>query len=66
MLGIGLLGTLVADRLHFGMGMHTGLAIVAGAFLIGAALPTQCAQRPADGLSAGTSLPISPSQESTG
>lgn len=65
-LGIGLLGTLVADRLQFGMGMHTGLAIVAGAFLIGAALSTQCARRPADRLQTGTSLPISPSQESTG
>jgi len=47
-LGIALLGTLVADKAHFMTGMHVALAIVAGTFLIGAALAALCAKRPAE------------------
>jgi DHA2 family methylenomycin A resistance protein-like MFS transporter len=45
-LGVALLGTLIADKAHFITGMHTDLAIVSGAFLLGAALSVMCAGRP--------------------
>jgi DHA2 family methylenomycin A resistance protein-like MFS transporter len=45
-LGVALLGTLIADKARFGTGLHTALAIVAGTFLIGAVLSRLCAGRP--------------------
>jgi len=45
-LGVALLGALIADKAHFTRGMHTALAIVAGTFLLGAVLATLCARRP--------------------
>jgi DHA2 family methylenomycin A resistance protein-like MFS transporter len=45
-LGIALLGTLIADTRDFSSGMHPALGIVVGAFLIGAALSALCAARP--------------------
>jgi DHA2 family methylenomycin A resistance protein-like MFS transporter len=45
-LGVALLGALIADRAHFTTGMHAALAVVAGTFLVGAALATRCARRP--------------------
>jgi DHA2 family methylenomycin A resistance protein-like MFS transporter len=44
-LGIALLGTLIADEVHFSTGMHTALAIVTGTFLLGAVLSAFCARR---------------------
>jgi DHA2 family methylenomycin A resistance protein-like MFS transporter len=49
-LGIALLGTLVADEEHFITGMHAALAIVAGTFLIGAVLASLCARRPVEAI----------------
>jgi len=45
-LGVALLGALIADKVHFTTGMHTALAIVAGTFLVGAVLASLCARRP--------------------
>jgi DHA2 family methylenomycin A resistance protein-like MFS transporter len=45
-LGIALLGTLIADKVHFVTGMHTALAIVTGTFLLGAVLAALCSNRP--------------------
>jgi DHA2 family methylenomycin A resistance protein-like MFS transporter len=47
-LGIALLGTLIANKAHFISGMHIALAIVAGSFLVGAALSALCAKRPVE------------------
>lgn len=52
-LGIALLGTLIAGRAHFSTGMHTALAIVTGTFLLGAALSALCARRPLQAGAAG-------------
>jgi DHA2 family methylenomycin A resistance protein-like MFS transporter len=45
-LGVALLGALIADRARFTAGMHTALAIVTGTFLLGAVLAALCARRP--------------------
>jgi MFS transporter, DHA2 family, methylenomycin A resistance protein len=45
-LGIALLGTLIAGKAHFISGMHTALAIVAAAFLLGVALAALSGRRP--------------------
>lgn len=45
-LGVALLGTFIADKVHFSTGMHAGLAIVAAAFLAGAVLASFTAGRP--------------------
>jgi len=48
-LGVALLGALIAGKVHFSTGMHTALAIVAGTFLVGAVLATRCARQPRAG-----------------
>jgi MFS transporter, DHA2 family, methylenomycin A resistance protein len=48
-LGVALLGTLIADRAHFITGMHAALAIVATAFLIGAGLSALSPRGPRGG-----------------
>jgi MFS transporter, DHA2 family, methylenomycin A resistance protein len=56
-LGVAVLGTLIADKAHFAAGMHTALAIVAGAFLLGATLAALCARRPRQAGRAGERRP---------
>ena len=54
-LGIALLGTLIADTRDFSSGMHRALVIVVGAFLTGAALSALSAPRTQQAQAAGAS-----------
>lgn len=52
-LGVALLGALIANRVQFTTGMHVALAIVAGTFLVGAMLARLCARRPREAAASG-------------